>query len=359
MQLKCNVIFFIVLISFIGCSQKQVVIDYTNQNIKYSGRIDTSKNSADLYWPGSSIKMNFIGTGLSALLKDDKGENYYNVIVDDKGLFVFKADTIKQLYTLIDSLEQGAHTVEIFKRTEWNRGKTSFYNFTLLGDGELLNKPETKTRAIEFYGNSITAGYAIEDYSGKDSPDSTYTNNYLSYAALTARHFNAEYSCIVRHGIGITVGWAKPLMPEIYNRIIPWDTTSIWDFSRFTPQIVVVNLLQNDKGVLGTPNHENYIERFGKTAPTNEFIIDAYKDFITQIQYKYPSAKIICALGNMDASASELWVNNVKTAVAELNNSNIYALIFPYKETPGHPRIEEQMAMANQLIDFINKNIEW
>jgi hypothetical protein len=39
---------------------------------------------------------------------------------------------------------------------------------------------------MEFYGNSITAGYAIEDFSGNDQPDSTYTNNYLSYAAITA-----------------------------------------------------------------------------------------------------------------------------------------------------------------------------
>ena len=38
-------------------------------------------------------------------------------------------------------------------------------------------------------GNSITAAYAVEDFSGEDSPDSTYTNNYLSYSALIARHY--------------------------------------------------------------------------------------------------------------------------------------------------------------------------
>ena len=70
------------------------------------------------------------------------------------------------------------HTIEIFKRTEWDRGKTSFYGFQIKGNPKLLHKSEPPKRKMEFYGNSITAGYAVEDTSGKDSPDSTFTNNY-------------------------------------------------------------------------------------------------------------------------------------------------------------------------------------
>ena len=98
----------------------------------------------------------------------------------------------------------------------------------------------------------------IEDLSGKDSPDSTYTNNYLSYAALTARHYSADYHCICKSGIGITVSWFPEIMPEIYDRLDPTDPKSKWDFSFYIPDVVVINLLQNDSWLVNMPDSEEF-----------------------------------------------------------------------------------------------------
>ena len=95
-----------------------------------------------------------------------------------------------------------------------------------------IEEKAQKKRKIEFYGDSITAGYAVEDTTGKDSPDSTYTNNYLSYASITARHFDAEYSFIIKSGIGVTISWFPIIMPEIYDLTDPQDPQSKWDFSK-------------------------------------------------------------------------------------------------------------------------------
>jgi len=46
-------------------------------------------------------------------------------------------------------------------------------------------------KKMEFYGNSITCGFGVED-SVTDSGLSKYENNYLSYASITARHYNAH-----------------------------------------------------------------------------------------------------------------------------------------------------------------------
>lgn len=181
-------LFFLVLISvIISCSNKKdTIFLFSNPNIEYWGRIDATQNNATaLYWSGSSIKINFEGTSIQAELKDETGDNYYNVIIDNDSLHAIKPDTIKKYYSLATNLSKGKHTLELFKRTEWNRGKTLFYG---IKTDKILQKDAPKKRKIEFYGNSITAGYAVEDLSGKDSPDSTYTNNYLSYAAITARH---------------------------------------------------------------------------------------------------------------------------------------------------------------------------
>lgn len=242
-------LFVAILVSSICCkSRNDLLINYSNPQINYSGRIDSSQlNAVNLYWSGTSIKLNFEGEAIHALLRDNKGDNYYNVILDNDSLFILRPSTTKRYYTLAQNLSKGKHSIEIFKRTEWDRGTTTFYGFQLKGNGtKLLSKSPKKNRNIEFYGNSITAGYAIEDSSGKDLPEGTYTNNYLSYAALTARYFDAGYQCICKSGIGVTISWFPLTMSEMYDRLVPTNPDSKWDFSLYTPDIVVVNLFQND-----------------------------------------------------------------------------------------------------------------
>ena len=193
-----------------------------------------------------------------------------------------------------------------------------------------------------------------------DSPVGYFENNYVSYAALTARHFNAQYSCIAKSGIGITISWFPLIMPEMYDRLDPTDSTSKWNFTRYTPDVVVINLLQNDSWLTNNPKHDQFKKRFGTTAPDSSFIIQAYKDFVQNIRSKYSKAAIICALGNMDGTKEgSPWPRYVQGAVAALHDEKIYTLFFPYKNRPGHTKTGEQKAMANSLIQFIEQRIRW
>jgi len=363
MKKKCLKIVVVLALFFVySCATKPtLIINYSNPEINYSGRVDSSKSKAvDLYWSSTSIKINFEGNEIHALLEDEKGENYYNVIIDNDSLFILHPDTSKRYHLLASKLSKGKHTIEIFKRTEWSRGKTSFYGFKINGNSKLLPKEAPKKRKMEFYGNSITAGYAVEDFSGKDSPDSTYTNSYRSYAALTARHFNAKQHSICKGGIGITISWFPLTMPEMYNRLIPEDSTSLWDFSLYTPDIVVVNLLQNDSWLVNKPERNDFKKTFGKQPPTDLFIINSYAKFIQSIRQKYPTTHIICILGNMDATRKgSKWPLYIKSAVATLDDPKIYTHFIPYKDSPGHPTVKEQEDIANSLIQFIDTTIKW
>ena len=229
---KALTLSFLVSVLLISCSAKnELIVDASDPAIEYSGRINTSSGeSAGLSWPGSSIRINFEGASIAALLQDKSGDNYYNVILDNDSLFILRPETTKQYHVLASNLSKGPHTIEIFRRTEWDRGQTDFYGFKINTNAKLLAKSPPKKRKIEFYGDSITAGFAVEDTSGKDLYDSIYTNNYASYAAITARHFEADYQCICKSGIGITVSWDPLIMPELYDRLIPTDSTSKWDF---------------------------------------------------------------------------------------------------------------------------------
>ena len=340
-----------------------VFVPFNQKNISYMGRIGTESNQyAELYWPGSSITINFKGTEIKGSFSNDKGISYFYVIVDgdDSNPLKIKPDSVKSTLVLAKGLKNKKHTVEVFKLTN-NTTFARFYGFELADGSKVLAPSPLPKRKIEFYGNSITAGHGVEVKAGNpDSGSSALFNNYLTYAARTARHFNAQYSCIARSGIGIMVSWFPEIMPEIFDRINPENPNSKWDFSRYTPDIVVINLFQNDSWIVKLPDHAQFKARFGTTPPDEAFIIKSYQNFVKSIRAKYPKASIICALGSMDATKEgSKWPGYIETAVKGLNDTKIYTFFFPYKNTPGHPIIAEQKVMADDLIRFIDKNIKW
>jgi hypothetical protein len=329
-------------------------------HLQYMGRLGMKGDSiAEMYWSGSSVKLNFHGTGIKAILKDQRANNFLNVVIDNDSIYKLELDTAKKEYVLANNLSKGKHSVELYKITEYDRGKISFYGFQLNKGDKVLDPLPVKKRRIEVYGNSITCGYGVEDTVG-DSPASTFENNYVSYAALTARHFDAAYSFIAKSGIGITISWFPYTMPEIYDRLDPDDPLSKWDFSLYTPDIVVVNLFQNDSWLVNMPNHTEFKRVFGPEKPKEAYFIEAYRRFIKSIRNKYPEANIICALGNMDATKEgSVWPGYIKQAVSSLEDKKIYTHFFRYKNTPGHPKIREQKVMADSLIEFIEKTFKW
>ncbi len=344
---------------FCACSLEKKVSDGTASLTEYNGRVGLdSPGVAAIYWPGSSVKTKFEGTSLKAVLRDQRGHNFFNVIIDDDSVYRIMPDTLKKEYTLASGLTEKVHTVELIRLTDWNDGASWFYGFQYGPDAKVLPVPPKKRR-IEFYGNSITVGSAIEDYEG-DSGSGNFTNNYLSYAAVTARHYDAAYTCIARSGIGLMVSWFTLIMPEMYDRLNPFDSTSVWDFSKAVPDIVVVNLMQNDYALSFMPDYDQFKKRFGSKPPAPEFIISSYRNFISTLRRHYPDASIICVLGNMDATTpGSPWPGYIGEAVASLDDPKIYSHFFPFKNTEGHPKVEEHRKMAESLIRFIDGNIKW
>jgi hypothetical protein len=62
----------------------------------------------------------------------------------------------------------------------------------------------------------------------------------------------------------------------------------------------------------------------------------------------------------MDATKEgSKWPCYITKALTNLKDKKMYTHFFKYKNTPGHPKVNEQNAMANSLIAFINQNIKW
>ncbi len=316
-------------------------------------------STAEIYWSGSSVKITFRGSSVRALLRDKKGANYFNIIIDEDSIRILKLAPSKKEYILAEGLPSGKHVVELFKRTEWTHGQTEFLGFLLDGNSKMLPAARGKGKIV-FYGNSITCGYAVDNQTGGDSPDSVYTNCYNSYAAMTARHFKADYNIISRSGIGVMVSWFDQIMPEMYDLLNPGDPGSRWDFSGDTTDIVVVNLLQNDSWLVNKPDNAQFQRRFGQKPPERSEIVRAYANFIGKLRDVHPGARIICMLGNMDITRpGSPWPGYVREAVSSLGDKRIHTLFIPYKNSPGHPRAEEQKVMADSLIARIEQLMKW
>ena len=65
---------------------ESILVDFDDKEVYYEGRVQQNEKigATEIYWPGSSVSLKFEGTLISAVLEDEKGENYFTVVVDGK-----------------------------------------------------------------------------------------------------------------------------------------------------------------------------------------------------------------------------------------------------------------------------------
>jgi hypothetical protein len=333
------------------------VIKPDNAALQYTGRIDFAHaGGPELSWPGTSIEGRFTGTSLALKLDDQHGKNFFNVFIDGDLArpVIVKAGKGSRTYPISADLKPGKHRFLLTKRTEGEEGATVFQGLELADGGRMLSPPARKTRRIEFFGDSITSGMGNE--SPDDGPDQLEKdkNSFMSYASITARNLDAEPHIISQSGIGVMISWFPFTMPDFYDQMSAvGNNDTKWDFSQWTPDVVVVNLMQNDSWLI---DREHRL----KPEPGDEQRVQAYKQFIRKIRALYPKAYIVCALGSMDAiRPGSKWPDYVRTAVAQMDDKRIDALIFDFTGYTHHPRVKHHEANAEKLTNFIRGKMGW
>ncbi len=330
-------------------------------NLQYTGRVDFTKPSEpQISWPGTSITGNFTGQYLAVTLDDQLGKNYFNVFIDNdlKRPIIIKAEKGEKKYVVAANLAPGKHTFLLTKRTEGEEGATTIKSFELADDGKLLAPPARLKRKIEFFGDSITSGMGNE--SPDDGPDHLLKdkNNFMAYDAITARNLKAELHVTSQSGIGIMISWFPFIMPQFYDQLnAVGNNDSQWDFSSWTPDVVVINLFQNDSWLTDR-------ERRMNPNPTDDQRVQAYVDFVKTIRGKYPNAYIVCALGSMDATKEgSKWPGYINTAVARIKQGNptekMDTLFFEFTGYGAHPRVKHHQVNAAKLTAFIKQKMNW
>lgn len=331
-----------------------VTIKADNPNFQYTGRIDfTSQDKPIIYWPGSYIKANFEGSLLVISLDDKTGQSFYEVYIDENYNLPYVIDCAAGVkdYPIVSGLKDTAHSFIVFRRTEASTGSTAFLGIQLADGKNLLSPPPRPERKLLFYGDSITCGM------GNEAPDSypddnlAYENNFKAYGALASRLLKADYMCIAKSGIGIMISWFSLTMPQYYYRLDPDNASSNWDFNLYVPDVVVINLFQNDSWLLTTKDSTK--------------ITNAYVDFVRTIRQKHQRAFIVCALGNMDITKTgSPWPKYVEAAVQKMKieekETKLGTYFFPYSSSwSKHPRVRHHLVMGYNLASYIETQMGW
>lgn len=341
------------------------VIAANNSNMQFTGRFDTSDSTrARCAWSHCQIALRFNGSGITLLLRDNPSSDntYLNVSIDNQSPIVLRLQNGTTRYPISQQFSSGSHDIRIVKRTEAMVGTFDFLGVEIT-QGGILPPPSRPSRRIENIGASLTAGYGIEGDNQYCSFSGETENSTLTYGALAASSLNAEYVNISWSGKGVTRnsdGNTSNTMPVIYSRTLPAQTNSSWNFSLWTPDVVVINLGNNDFS-LGNPDVEDFV--------------GTYERFIDQIRRNYPNAFIICAFGPMlqdEYPAGQYALSTTRDYMSTLiqrrknrGDQRISQIEFPPQRAVNgygcswHPSRVTQQLMATQLTTAIRQQMGW
>jgi hypothetical protein len=333
-------------------STNRDTIRASDRKIKYMGRIDFSDKEKPLFsLPNISIKAKFQGTSIHVIIENYAGVsfsvNYFYVIVDGNEPSKLRVPVGKGEYVLATGLPNTDHTIEIIKITESDHGQCQFLGFTIDKGNMLLEAEPLPALKLEFYGNSITCGYGID---GGLQPQSD--NSYKAYAATAARQLNAQFHTISYSGMGIMSGFTL-LNKNVWDKIIPDSYTPAagnnnWNFTNYTPDIVIVELGTNDyySHIVNNPNDFELLKKLEIS-------------FIKQLRAKYHKAKIICCNSPMTNQLDEK-IEGVVSALNGEGDKNVFYFGFQPMQGGGyngHPGVDDGIRDGKALADFIKSKI--
>ena len=294
-------------------------------------------------WPNSGIEFTFTGTEATVNATGVTGTAYFTPYVD--GVAQDRITLWTGANKIVSGLTDTTHTIKLVRSSEARIGKVWITDI----EANDAKPTASKERLIEFYGDSYTAGY------GNIGPDGSAASmdTQKAYSVVVADYFNADANLIAYSGKGIAgngadnAGLTIPQMSQYADIVVNGDTvmSSLWNFSKKVPNLVVIFLGTNDTMTAGL---------------TAEIFETTYKNFISTIRERYGNVKILCLTRSNISLASS--VENVVNDVKAAGDSNIAFYKFTNFGLSGghsHPTAAEDIEIANELKTPISELTGW
>ena len=339
----------------------------SDSRITYIGRTLKQDEKVSFDWSGVYARISFEGNWL-AMTASDTGANYYDIWIDrpaeakaDKTICISGNDSTYVLAdpTSIPSFNSKgksfSHTVIIKKRTEGEQGKTTIIEF-ITKAGDILQSDGLKQRQFEVIGDSYTCGFGSENSKKNDPFKPETENSNLTYAAIIARYFDADYYAVAHSGMGIARNYNDKFkdyyMPDRYSQTFDTDKDLKWQASEdeFNPQITIVYLCTNDFSTGRQPVREEFRKH--------------YIQLLEQVKKNYGDEHpVLC----MSSRCNDMAADYVRDVVNTCGMKNVHflSLTDAIHDNNGdlgacqHPSYQGHKKIAHAVIPYISTLTGW
>ncbi|WNS46022.1 SGNH/GDSL hydrolase family protein [Paenibacillus sp. MMS20-IR301] len=326
------------------------VFQATEEYVKVIGRTHFYNGVRWLALSGGGVEFSFYGTKAEITLAGDSialsGNNQARVGIFVNGERVIDQQVKQQLttYTVFASDTEQQVTVKVIKLSEAAMSTLGIQEIAVQAADGIKPAPSL-AHAIEFIGDSITCGYGVDDEYELHSFSTATEDVTKAYAYLAAEQLQADYSMVSYSGYGIITGYTENdqkllthLLPEYYEKagksegrfadtLLPQEIS--WDFSKFMPELIVINLGTND-------------DSYTKEDPARQQeYAEAYAVFLGTVRRHNPQAQILCTLGIMGGRLYPYVEQAVSRHIQETGDSKVTSM-----------RFDEQLAADGYAADF-------
>jgi hypothetical protein len=326
------------------------------------GRVELTEQRAEMGFPGITIR--FVYRGPAPILKLTAGSPtcFFNLACNGWDPVVIHLKQGENEIALpTGAAPAGGWMIELVRRTESWMGTASFDGLLLPAGCELLAPPAWPRRKMMFIGDSIVCAEYLERFPPESDPTPRSTNASRSYAMLLGKWLHAQVHLVSYGGRGITRDWSGKTdtntVPVFFSRTLPDQPGSVWDPSRYSPDVIVVDV--------GTD--------FDSGAPAEPGFTEAYGAFVAQVRSAYPGAMILLSESgfqsdgsNGHSRASRDHQLRTMQAVAEQHRLAgdsrvrvIRAGYYPGTATDGHLVAFQHEQLALEMLGQIKEAAGW
>ena len=294
-----------------------ITLSPNSENVKFIGRFYIKDKITWLVLSGSAIEFYLTGKSAEVILAGESNAIYfaedqrarYAIYIDDNKILDTTMGELEKTIKLFENEEEKEIKVRIILLSEGSHGGIGVKNIninTCSSTEKVIRPSEYKKLRIEYIGDSITCAYGIECKSTSEPFQTTTENFELTYAFLSAKELDADYSGVCYSGIGVAQqnGMLQQYTKTTYNEE--------WDFTKFPNDVVVINLGTNDSGYQAESKHDEYIQEYTK--------------FLGLIREKNPNAYIICTLGMMGC---EGLFPLIEKAISLFGDKKVFSFFLP------------------------------
>jgi lysophospholipase L1-like esterase len=262
--------------------------------ITYMGRLEMSEKGAQMGYPGVTIRFAYRGPAPQVRLTGDSADCYFNLSCNGWDPVLIHLKLGQNVIALpTGAAPRDGWTVELVRRTESWMGTASFGGILVPDGGEIMAAPPLPPRKLMFIGDSLTCGEYDERFPPENDSTARSTNAARSYGMLLAKWLGAQVHLVAYGGRGITRDWSGRIdvntVAVFFPRSLPDKEGSVWDHSRYQPDVVVIND--------GTDFDGGPLD-LGK-------FTDAYAAFVAQVRSAYPGAYILLTESGFQSDGSD------------------------------------------------------